>query len=133
MNCALGLYIVRTTYSSEHGLSKRWAQNMDLRTGKICFQFYPFQIFFRIIQFDSTPILIISGNDQILNEWIFRKLGSSPNFSSRKKLSLSLSMYLHIWGWECKTLQTGKFAFYIVFFNQIDKNLKINVWIRVSE
>ena len=22
----------------------------------------------------------------------------------------------HIWGWECKTLETGKFAFYIVIF-----------------
>ena len=33
MNCALP-----TSYSG-HGLSKRWAKNMDLRTGKIFFQF----------------------------------------------------------------------------------------------
>ena len=40
MNCDLSLYNAPTTYSSEHGLSKKWAKNMDLRTGKIFFPIY---------------------------------------------------------------------------------------------
>ena len=38
MNCARSMYNV-PTYSAEHGLSKKWAENMDLRTGKNFFQF----------------------------------------------------------------------------------------------